>query len=167
MAKVFALFPDVDATLHAVEALLGERFQDAEIDVLSSIPLPPAALGLHERETFPQAVLSVGMGALGTLLGFLLAGGTAWLYPLPTGGKPIIAMPTVGVIMYEMTMLCAIWTAFFGTLLFFRGWQTQHLPFDPRVANGAIALVIAPADQARLADAERLLAGALEVRRCA
>lgn len=167
MASVVAYWPDVDATAAAVATLLQARFEDGELDVLSALPIPPRALGLLERETYPQVLWSLGMGALGTLLGFLLAGGTAWLYPLPTGGKPIVSMPTIGVIMYEVTMLAAIWTAFFGALFWFQGWRSRHLPTDPRLVTGAIALVISAREPARLDEAERLMAGALEVRRWA
>ncbi len=95
MAKVFALFKELDEVVGAVDALKASRFETKDIELLSSIPYPPHALGLPETRTQNQAWLSTGMGVVGTLFGFLLAGGTAWLYQLPTGGKPIIAMPSV------------------------------------------------------------------------
>lgn len=166
MAKVFALFEELDVVVAAVDRLKAARFDPNDMELISSIPYPPHAVGLPETRTDNQSWLSFGMGAVGALAGFLLAGGTAWLYQLPTGGKPIIAMPTVGVIMYETTMLFAIWTAFFGALLMFKGWRSAREPYDPRISTGAIGLVVRMPDASRAADAEAALEGALEVRRC-
>ncbi len=165
MARVFGLFRELDEVVKAVDALKASRFETRDIELLSSIPYPPHAVGLPETRTQNQAWLSTGMGAVGTLFGFLLAGGTAWLYQLPTGGKPIIAMPTVAVIMYETTMLFAIWTAFFGALIWFKGWRSKRLPYDPRIATGAIGLVVDVPDAGRTGDAEAAMAGAMEVKR--
>ncbi len=165
MARVFGLFKEFDEVVGAVDALKAANFDVADIDMLSSMPYPPHTAGLKETSTDNQAWLSTGMGALGTLFGFLLAGGTAWLYQLPTGGKPIIAMPTVAVIMYETTMLFAIWTAFFGALIFFKGWRSKRAPYDERIAMGAIGLVVSMADAGRAGAAETAMAGAMEVKR--
>ncbi len=165
MAKVFALFKELDEVVGAVDALKASRFETRDIELLSSIPYPPHAVGLPETRTQNQVWLSTGMGALGMLFGFLLAGGTAWLYQLPTGGKPIVAMPTVAVIMYETTMLFAIWTAFFGALIFFKGWRSKRAPYDPRIAAGAIGLVVSVPDAGRVSEAEAAMAGAMEVTR--
>lgn len=165
MAKVLGLFKELDDAVRAVDALKAARFESADLELLSSIPYPPPTLGLPETRTQNQVWLSTGMGVAGAAFGFLLAGGTAWLYQLPTGGKPIIAMPTVGVIMYETTMLFAIWTAFFGALIFFKGWRSKNEPYDARISTGAIGLVVRLADEGRRAEAEEAMAGALEVRR--
>lgn len=165
MAKLFALFKELDEVVAAVDALKAAQVKSRDIEVLSSIPYPPAALGLPETRTQNQAWLSTGMGAVGTLFGFLLAGGTALLYQLPTGGKPILSWPTMLVIMYETTMLFAIWTAFFGALILFKGWRSKREPYDPRIATGAIGLVVHVPDAAGLGQAEAALGGAMEVRR--
>ena len=165
MAKLLALFQEIDQVARAVDALKAARFDAGDIELLSSVPYPPPSVGLPETRTQNQIWLSTGMGALGTLFGFLLAGGTAWLYKLPTGGKPIIAMPTIAVIMYETTMLFAIWTAFFGALIMFKGWRSRQEPYDLRIATGAIALVVSVADAVRSREAEAALAEAMEVRR--
>ncbi|MNK77385.1 hypothetical protein D3C87_969810 [compost metagenome] len=165
MAKVFGLYKELDDVVGAVDALKASRFEVADIEIVSSIPYPPHTVGLPETRTQNQVWLSLGMGVAGTLFGFLLAGGTAWLYQLPTGGKPIIAMPTVGVIMYETTMLFAIWTAFFGALLYFKGWRSSREPYDRRLATGGIGLVVNVRDAARVGEAESAMAGAMEVSR--
>ncbi len=164
MASVLGLFGDLDAAVRAVDALKAARFAAREIAVLSSIPLPPDALGLPHTRTHDQVRASVVMGAVGTLAGFLLAAGTAWLYPLPTGGKAIVSMPTSGVIMYEMTMLGAIWTAFFLALYHIGRQSRGKVPYDDRIAAGKIGVTVtAPAE--RVEAAEAAMAGALEVRR--
>lgn len=164
MASVLGLFANLEATVRAIDALKEAHFEAREIDVLSSIPLPPDALGLPHTDTKGQIRASVGMGVVGTIVGFLLAGGTAWLYPLPTGGKSIVAMPTLGVIMYEVTMLGAIWTAFFMALAKISRQSRGQVPYDPRIAGSAIGVTVTTTPE-RLEEAEAALAGALEVRR--
>lgn len=166
MARLFALFPDLTATVQAIDALKALHLDSSRIEALSSVPIPPEALGLTPTETFNQPRAAVGMGMVGAAFGFLLAGGTAMMYPLPTGGKPIVAMPTIGIVMYETTMLAAIWTTFFYALVLFRGRRFRGVPTDPRIQTGAIALLVEIPPERRREDLDPALAGALEVKPC-
>ena len=166
MARLFALFPDLDRTVEAIDALKAQRLEATRIDVLSSVPIPPEAMGLPVTETFNQPRAATGMGVVGSAFGFLLAGVTALMYPLPTGGKPIVAMPTIGVVMYKTTMLFAIWTTFFYALWLFKSGRYRGVPEDGRIQGGAIGLLLdLPPDRSR-AEFEGALSGALEVRPC-
>jgi len=51
---------------------------------------------------------------LGAVCGMALAVGTALVYILPTGGRPIITIPPYLVITYEMTILLGILFTLFG-----------------------------------------------------
>lgn len=158
---VLALFPNGDAAGTGVEALAQAGFSRRDINVMSAVPLPPNAYGLDEAKGklwTPYATL-VG-GILGALTGFLVAGGTAWLYPLNTGGKAIIALPPVGVITYEFTMLFATLFTVFATL------YNQYLPsygpqpYAPEVSDGQFAVVVPCTNADEVARAEQSFARA-------
>ena len=51
---------------------------------------------------------------LGALTGFVLAVGTALVFLLPTGGRPIITLPPYLVIIYEMTILFGVLATLLG-----------------------------------------------------
>lgn len=166
MAKILALFSDLDGMVRALDAMAEKGIAPERLDASSAIPLPRSALGWPELETSFQVRWSVLIGLVGALLGFLLAAGTAWHYPLPTGGKPIVSMPTVGIIMYETTMLAAIWTAFFVALYQFWTRRLPGLPEDMHQETGALGLVLFVAD-AMEAEVEPILSEATEVRKWA
>ena len=54
---------------------------------------------------------------LGTGTAGILAAGTAWLYPVQTGDKPIISLFPTGIITYEFMMLCAMLGTMLGMFL--------------------------------------------------
>ena len=58
------------------------------------------------------------MGAfLGIVAGFGLASGTASLYPMNTGGMPIVSLLPVGIVTYETMMMFAVLFSLAGLLL--------------------------------------------------
>ena len=57
---------------------------------------------------------SLAGALLGALAGFGLAAGTALIFLLPTGGRPIIPMPPYLVIVYEMTILFGVLATLLG-----------------------------------------------------
>ncbi|SVD86740.1 uncharacterized protein METZ01_LOCUS439594, partial [marine metagenome] len=69
--------------------------------VRSSIPLGhevcPVGLQVHSRAPL-MAVLG---GLMGGTIAILLVTLTSRAYPLPTGGMPIVPLPTAGVITFE------------------------------------------------------------------
>jgi len=151
-----------------VEALAQAGFARREINVMSPTPLPPNAFGLDEAKGKLWTPWATLLGAIcGAITGFLVAGGTAWLYPLNTGGKPILALPPIGVITYEFTMLFATLFTVVATL------YNQYLPsfgpqpYAPEVTDGYFAVVIPCHSAEAAARAERSLstANATAVRR--
>jgi hypothetical protein len=124
---------------------------DSALDVLTTIPLSyplaqqPSALPLH-RWAF------IG-GLLGLLTGIALTAGTALLYPIKTGGMPIVAPPVVGLIAYEGMMLGAILLTF--VVMLRRIHQTAHLPQHEKIDDGLIGLSIEVGDGAPPIDALR------------
>jgi mono/diheme cytochrome c family protein len=101
---LLARFQSVHRIGLVVERLREAGIADNNIEVLSDRPL---RIGLSSRAHRLVGVAVVA-GLAGILLGVGLAAGTALLYPIKTGGKPIVAVPIVGLIAYETMMLCAI-----------------------------------------------------------
>src|SRR5581483_4760282 len=75
----------------------------------------PAPLPAARR--IPLYAITVAAGVVGIVVGIAVAGGTAALYPIPTGGKPIVARPVVAIVAYETMMLVAIVATFVVALV--------------------------------------------------
>ena len=134
---VYALFADPHSAQRAVENLRAAGVPDADITVISSEPFEEHEFSHRDRATWIYGIASAG-GAVGLCLGYWLTSATARAWPIPTGGMPIVAMWPNLVVIFELTMLCAI-VATVGTLL-----VTAKLPrrrpalYDPEVSNGRI-----------------------------
>src|SRR5438067_1716265 len=165
---VLGLFQNGDAAGTGVEALVQAGFRRRDITVMSAFPLPPNAYGLDQakgRLWIPWATLAGGI--TGAITGFLLAGGTAWLYPIVTGAKPIVSLPPVGIITYELTMLFA--TLFTVVAMLYNQYLPSYgpQPYAPEVSDGQFAVVIPCTSAEEVARAEQSLsrANAAAVRR--
>jgi hypothetical protein len=108
----------------------------------------------------------VGAGVAGVFLGIALAGGTAWLYPIHTGGKPLVAYPIVGLISYETMMLCAILATVAALVISIRRSARRNARI-PELEEDEVAVVVRlGADDPREHQVRRLLQDteAIEVR---
>ncbi len=82
-----------------------------------------------------------------------------------TGGKPLLSIPPMTIIMYENTMLGAIIATVLGVLFESRLPKRSLGLYDERITEGYIGIVVdSPEDKA--SEAERLMkaAGAAEVK---
>lgn len=115
---------------------------EQSLQVLSTLPLAER-LG-HRPQPIPLHRWTLGGGALGLVLGVALAAGTALLYPLKTGGLPIVAPPVVGLIAFEGMMLMAILFTFFSMVWTIR--QDTGAESHPSIHEGMIGLAIVSGD---------------------
>jgi len=135
------------------------------VEVLSPLPLHEAALLRPARIPLHRITIIAGLAGIG--LGVMVAAGTALLYPIVTGGKPIVALPVVGIIAFETMMLVAIVTTFAAMLIRLRSEGRNAAELDPRIDDGLIEVILSlPPDSARLEVVQAVLqqAGALEIR---
>ncbi|GKS57978.1 hypothetical protein YTPLAS18_15050 [Nitrospira sp.] len=111
-----------------------------EIHVMSPVPLVQRAS--IRIGGVPLYMVTIMAGLVGIGVGLFFAGGTAALYPLMTGGKPIVAPPIVGIISYETMMLLAIVITFVSMVVKLRlaGAKIHHR--DNRIDDGQIAVSI-------------------------
>ncbi len=166
-ATVLGLFEDIPQAANALNRLQDEGGRDTrDLMVLSSVPFPEGVLEA-DRSPIRLPIVTLIFALVGIGMGLLLAGGTALLYVLRTGGKPIVAGPPIGIIAYEMMMLVALTAAFLTALFEMRLPDWRAKVYDPRISEGLIGIAAHCADeeQARQADGFLREAGAVDVRR--
>jgi len=111
-----------------------------QVHVLS--PLPLSSRASDRIACMPLYGFTIGAGLVGIGVGIFFAAGTAVMYPLMTGGKPIVAAPIVGIISYETMMLLAIVTTFLAMLLRIKTTNAEIHSRDSRIDDGRIAVVV-------------------------
>jgi hypothetical protein len=143
--SLLGVFQEVDEAVAAADSLKEKGIDDFE--VLSSTPYPEGVFGEkpshHKLYVFPF---------IGALLGFsvaiLITAGTQMAYPLVTGGKPLLALPSMFIICYEGTMLGAILFTIIGVVFESRLPRLGKLePYDTKITEGYIGIgVTVPED---------------------
>ncbi len=162
--EILGTFKDVETAARAVDALVKAGFAETTITSLTSVPYPDGVLVKTNQRTWFRWVSLAG-GIIGACAGFALAAGTAWVYPVQTGDKPIIAFYPTGIITYELTMLFAIIGAIAGMFLEMRLPPRRELPYDPAIAEGSIGISVATTPGERSIRAKQIMreAGALKI----
>ena len=139
--EILGIFSDVESAGCAVEGLVRAGFTEAQIDSLTSVPYPDGVLvRTEQRSWFRWLALAGGLG--GAIAGFGLAAGTAWLYPVQTGDKPIIALYPTAIVSFEVAMLFTIIGTMAGMFLEMRLPALRKRPYDPAIAEGAIGICL-------------------------
>lgn len=163
---VLGLFEDLDHAASALNRIKEGGTASEDLMVMSSVPFPE---GVLEADRSPVRLpLITGIFAVcGIAFGTLLAAGSAQLYILNVGGKPISAVPPSAIIAYEMMMLFALSGAFFFALYEMRLPSWRAKVYDPRIAEGLIGIATHCANEEQAVQAERFCkeAGAADVRR--
>ncbi len=139
--ELLGIFRDVESAATAVAGLVREGFTEAQIDSLSSVPYPDGVLVITKRSTWFRWIALAG-GMAGAMAGFGLAAGTAWLYPVQTGDKPIIALYPTAIVTFEVTMLFAIIGTMVGMFLEMGLPPLRKRPYDPSIAEGCIGICL-------------------------
>ena len=109
MAKrsVLGLYTEEDAAADALDNLRDAGFEENEYEILTGTPYPEGTFGEAEphHNLYRWPLIGAACGFTG---GLIITAGTQMAYPLITGGKPILSIPPMAIIMYEGTMLGAI-----------------------------------------------------------
>lgn len=160
---LLGLFRDANAVADAIDALRNAGFSGHEIKTLTDVPYPDGAFG-EDPERHRLYVFPFVGGACGFSVGLLLTVGTQIVYPMVTGGKPVLSIPPMINVMYEGTMLGAILFTVLGILFESRLPDFSPAPYDPRISEGYIGVLVTRAD-GRSAAAERAMrdAGAIDI----
>ncbi|HEY6007484.1 MAG TPA: quinol:electron acceptor oxidoreductase subunit ActD [Geobacteraceae bacterium] len=140
--EVLGIFRDIESAGRGVEGLVGAGFTEAQITSLTSVSYPDGVLVKTGRRSWFRWLALAG-GLAGAVSGFCLSAGTAWLYPVQTGDKPIIALYPTAIVTFELTMLFAIVGALAGMFLELGLPNWGRRPYDPAIAEGYIGISVA------------------------
>jgi hypothetical protein len=164
MMETLGIFKDIETAGRAVDSLVKAGFAEAEITSLTSVPYPDGVLVKTDERTWFRWMALAG-GIVGACAGFLLAAGTAWVYPVQTGDKPIIAYYPTGIITYELTMLSAIVGTMVGMFLEMKLPPRGERPYDPAISEGHIGISVSVPSKEQGSRAEKIMktAGALRI----
>tara|TARA_B100000029_G_scaffold241712_2_gene239010 strand:+ start:46096 stop:46617 length:522 start_codon:yes stop_codon:yes gene_type:complete len=157
---IMGVFADVDTAAEGARQLKSAGFVQDDYDVLTGNPYPEGAFGEHVKPN-RLFVFALAGGFVGFAIAFLFTAATQTAFPLVTGGKPILAIPAMMIIMYEMTLLFAMIFTVTGVIF------ESRLPrpsgagpvYDTRITLGYIGLIVT-ASEDRLEKAEEALKAA-------
>jgi hypothetical protein len=161
--ETLGTFKDVESATRAVDGLIRAGFSEETITSLTSAPYPNGVIVKTEQRTWFRWI-SVGGGIFGACAGFLLAAGTAYMYPVQTGDKPIIAYFPTGIITYELTMLFAILGAIIGMFFEMRLPPWKEQVYDPAIGEGAIGISVTVESREEMVRAGKIMEAAGAVR---
>ena len=160
---VLGLYQTPEAAADAVGNLQQAGIPQHDYEILSGVPYPEGTFGeppvRHRLYVFPL---------IGAAIGFTLAVmegvGTQLVYPMVTGGKPILSIPPI-IIAYELTLLGAIIFTVIGIVFESRLPRPAVGLYDTRITEGLIG-VICTCPQERVEEVRGSLqkAGAIEVK---
>ncbi len=138
---------------------------DEQVSIMTPLPLSEQASA--RLGPMPLYLMTIIAGLVGIAVGIFFAGGTAAMYPLMTGRKPIVAVPVVAIIAFETMMLLAIVTTFVMMIVGIRRAHRHIAERAPSIDDGHVALsILLPPNTQQMTIVRTLLqgAGALEVR---
>ena len=163
--SILGLFSDEDPAADALDALKAAGFSDGEYEVLTGTPYPEGTFGEEEPKHKLFRFPLIG-AACGFIVGLLLTTGTQLAFPVVTGGKPILSIPPMAIVMYEGTLLGAILFTVFGIVFESRLPRLFMGAYDTRITEGYIGVAVTGSEE-RMGDAEEVLkkAGAEDVKR--
>jgi len=161
---VLGHFTFVDDMVEAAETL---RNSDCGVTVFSPIPLH------HETNPVlgekPNHIKYITLlGAIGGIVfGILLTLGTAALYTLPRGGRPIWSITPTLLITYELTILIGVVFTLLAFFFFAKLPAIKKRFYDEKVAVDSFGLLVHDVHMDRLDEVEAVLKeyGANEVKR--
>ena len=151
---VLASFEYLDSIVDAIHELRKAGFKD----LTTYSPYPEhhleEALGYGES---PVRVWTLVGGLTGTATGFAFTIWTSMDWPLVTGGKPIVSIPTYVVIAFELTILFGALSTLIGLFINARLPKVRRpVLYDPLFSSGRFGLYV-PATGDRASEARRIL----------
>ena len=167
MAKrsVLGLYTSEDVVADTMDALQDAGYTSSEYEVLTDTPYPEGTFGeaepTHKLYRWPL----IG-AACGFIVAIILTSGTQLAFPLVTGGKPVLSIPPMTIIIYEGTMLGAIIFTVIGIVFESRLPRMFMGAYDERITEGYIAVSVTTEEE-RVGRAEEVLrqSGAEDIKR--
>jgi ActD protein len=134
---VYALFADPESAQRAVDNLRKAGVPDRDITVISPEPFEEYEFSHRDRSTWIYRIAVAG-GAVGLSFGYWLTSATQRAWPIQTGRMPIVAMWANLVVIFELTMLCAIVATVVTLLVTAKLPRRRPVLYDSEISNGRI-----------------------------
>jgi hypothetical protein len=148
MTAIYGLYASPDDAQRAFDKLKAAGISEHDIVIMSSEPLEEYEFGSRDRQTVMPWIAVLG-AAVGLAAAYFLTSLTQQAWAINTGGMPIVTNWTNIIIVFELTMLGAV----FATVLTLM--RTARLPgrlpkfYDPEISRGKILVGLADADGSR------------------
>jgi Alternative complex III, ActD subunit len=143
---ILGLYADAEAAASAMAALQASGLRSPQLEVLTDSPYPEGAFG--EREVHHHLFTFSLVGAVcGFVVGLLFTIGVQIGYPEVQGGKPLLSIPPMINVLYEATLLGAIVVTVAGVIFESRLPDFSGDPYDPRISEGYIGVLVRRPDQ--------------------
>ena len=159
---VLGVFSELDSAVDAVDRLRKAGLK--RITAFSPMPSHELEHALHAPES-PVRLFTLVGGLTGAATGFALPTWTSLDWPLVTGGKPIISIPPMVIIAFELTILFGALSTVAGLFLNARLPRVRtRVVYDPAFSQGQFGIYVSA--NGRTAEARKVLqdAGAISVR---
>lgn len=159
---VLGVFAEIDAAVEAIENLR----QAGLTRIVTFSPMPSHDLehALHPSPS-PVRLFTLVGGLTGAATGFALPTLTSLDWPLVTGGKPIISIPPMVVIAFELTILFAALSTVAGLFINARLPRGRaQVIYDPSFSAGHFGVFVTANGNAAQARDIMSRAGATSVR---
>lgn len=159
---VLGVFAEVDAAVEAIENLRAAGLR--RIVTFSPMPSHDLEHALHPPQSSVRLFTLVG-GLTGAATGFALPTWTSLDWPLVTGGKPIISIPPMVVIAFELTILFGALSTIAGLFINARLPRARtSVIYDPSFSAGRFGVFVVANGKAAQARDILTNAGATSVR---
>jgi predicted ribosomally synthesized peptide with SipW-like signal peptide len=143
---IYGLCSHPSLAQHTVDSLRRAGVKDDAIVVVAPQPYEEYEFSHRYKKTW-LFWIAAGGGALGLVAGLTLAYFTETLWPLVTGGMPIVAWWPNIIIMFELTMLGSIVATVVSLMIMTELPNLRSGVYDPEVSRGKILVAVEnPAD---------------------
>jgi hypothetical protein len=137
---VLGVFAEIDAAVEAVERLKAAGMH--RIVTFSPMPSHDLEHALHPPAS-PVRMFTLIGGLTGAAIGFALPTWTSLDWPLVTGGKPIISIPPMVIIAFELTILFAALSTVAGLFINARLPRAKsQVIYDPSFSAGHFGVFV-------------------------
>ena len=154
--SVLGLFVDENVVGDALSSLRKSGYKDNEFEVMTGSPYPEGTFGEAEprHKLFRYPIFGA---VIGFTVALIITAGTQLAYPLVTGGKPILSIPPMLVIFYEMTLLFSVIVTIFGAMFESRLPKIFMGAYDERIMTEGYIGVVVTVSESRIKKAEDTL----------
>ena len=159
MKSIYGLYSSPHSAERAFQGLRQAGVREPDIVVMSSEPMEEYVFGSKDRKTLMPWIAIFG-AVLGLTGAYLLTSLTQSAWPINTGGMPTVTNWTNIIIMFELTMLGAVFATILTLLVTAK--MPAKLPafYDRAVSEGRILIGVTNLPPTRIGDIEKALRAA-------